>query len=121
MLVMDITWRQAVPLFSRIGSDKPIFKLETDTAWEFYFDATPNIVLRAIRPKRGAEEDALFVATLPTERIVPVLSVSWGKYPVITTTLEESFSGEQAPALCCPEMVPEAEIEIEEEEEAPEE
>src|SRR3989304_109780 len=93
MLVMDITWRQAVPLFSRIGSDKPIFKLETDSAWEFYFDATPNIVLRAIRPKRGAEEDALFVATLPTERIVPVLSVSWGKYPVITTTLEESRDG----------------------------
>ena len=87
---MDIAFAQMRSLFSRIQSSRPIYKLDRGTHWEFYIDVSENIVLRSRKDKEGAESDAMFLTTLPAEKIIPVRSVVWGKHMAVTSLLQET-------------------------------
>jgi len=89
MLVMDIHFQQMLPMFSRIGSDRLIYRLDKGTHWVFYMDTSDNVVLRARVDKVGGQEDALFMATTPGERVIAVHSVVWGKGNAVTSIVQE--------------------------------
>jgi len=90
MLVMDITFEQMRSLFSRVVNSRPIYKLDRGTHWEFYMDASENIVLRSRKDKKGAELDAMFLTTLPAEKIIRVNAVVWGKHVVVNSLVQET-------------------------------
>ena len=97
MLVMEIHWNRFRPLLvGGTGRNSVVYVLDRLTHWEFYTDGGDNIVLKARKDKIGMQEDLIFLDTLPKDRIMPVMSVSRGMMPHITTVIQEDriLSGE---------------------------
>lgn len=90
MLVMDIVWERMLIQFAKMMSNRTIFVIDKGTHWAFYIDHSENIVLRSRHDKRGGEEDAIFWATIPKERMLVVTSITWGKHVGIMSVLAET-------------------------------
>lgn len=89
MLVMDVTWKLMRRLMATV-SNQTIFVLEHSTHWSFYMDYSANIVLRSRKDKLGPEDEAMFRASISSEKTIKVQAITWGKHVAVTSILQET-------------------------------
>ncbi len=96
MLVMDIPFERMKLRMNSVQGRSDVYIMDKSDHWEFYMDTSSNIVLRSKVMKEGGEQDAMFISTIPRERLVQVFSVVWGMHvqmsPQVVETREEMLS-----------------------------